>query len=420
MAAGSVGFELVRKAYGADSSSEAVPAGRAEHCIFIWLGGGAAQMDTWDPKEQGDPDSNRAGSAYRAIKTAVSDVRVCEHLPNCADRLDRFAIIRSCHHGIIDEHAAANNFVHTGREPTGTITYPSIGSIVSHEKGSTDGEAPAYVVIGYPSIMRGPGFLGPRHSFIYLTDTEKGPRALATPRIVTGDRRQRRQQILSQLSGQFAEQNADDPLIEDYLIAQRQARSLAGGDFMRAFDLSAESSTIRQTYGDEFGQRCLLARRLVERGVRFTEVSFNLNFINGTGWDTHRGGQKNQHHLIRSLDTALAALVDDLESRSLLDRTLVVVATEFGRPFGFDGGGGRGHWSRAFSMVLAGGGLTTGKVIGETDERAEKVVRDPVSIPDFHATIHHALGINPSRSIYDGDRPVPVTDNGRPVAGLFS
>ena len=397
-----------------------LPAGKAEHCIMIWLGGGAAQMDTWDPKELGDPETNKPGSAYPSIATAIPGVRVCEHLPDCADRLDRFVVVRSCHHDIIDEHSAANNFVHTGRKTTGTLTYPSLGSLVSHQKGSLDGKAPAYVVIGYPSIMRGPGFLGPKHSFVYLTDTEKGPRALATPRIVSDERLDRRQALLDRLVEDFANKEGDDPLVEDYLIAQRQARSLSGGDFMKAFNLSAEPSSLREKYGDEFGQRCLLARRLVQRGVRFSEVSFNLNFINGTGWDTHKGGQKNQHHLIRSLDKALAALVDDLESHRLLDKTLVVVATEFGRPFRFDGAGGRGHWSRAFSMVFAGGGLQSGQVIGVTDDRAEKILQDPVSIPDFHATIHHALGINPHRSIYSGDRPVPVTDNGSPIASLFS
>ena len=173
-------------------------------------------------------------------------------------------------------------------------------------------------------------------------------------------------------------------------------------------------------YGGEFGQRCLLARRLVQAGVRFIEVSHNLNFINGTGWDTHNDGQRNQHVLIQELDRALATLVLDLEQQRLLDKTLVVVATEFGRPAQFDGGGGRGHYSKAFSSVLAGGGLQNGRTIGQTDELGMKIVSRPVSIPDLHATIYWSLGIDPAKEVYaDGDRPVPITDHGRPIEELF-
>ncbi|NBQ43372.1 MAG: DUF1501 domain-containing protein, partial [Mycobacteriaceae bacterium] len=140
------------------------PVGKAEHCIFVWLGGGCAHTDTWDPKRLGDPQKKVAGSAYPAIDTAIRGVQVCEHLKGCANLLDRFALLRTVNHNIIDEHAAATNFVHTGRRPTGTITYPSIGSLVSHERGSLADGIPPYVVIGYPMIMRGPGYLGTKHS----------------------------------------------------------------------------------------------------------------------------------------------------------------------------------------------------------------------------------------------------------------
>ena len=169
----------------------------------------------------------------------------------------------------------------------------------------------------------------------------------------------------------------------------------------------ASRPTVRASYGGEFGQRCLLARRLVERGVRFVEVSHNLNFLNGTGWDTHNQGQLRQHELIGELDHALAGLLDDLERLGRLDTTLVVVATEFGRPPEFDSGGGRGHQSGAFSGVLAGGGLRTGRVVGVTDDLARTIVDRPVSIPDFHATIYAAMGINPAKELDAGGRPVP-------------
>jgi hypothetical protein len=189
---------------------------------------------------------------------------------------------------------------------------------------------------------------------------------------------------------------------------------------LSVFDLKREPDRIRQRYGDEFGQRCLLARRLIEGGVRFVEVSFNLNFINGTGWDTHRHGQLEQHRLIQSLDQSLTALIEDLEQRRLLDETLVVLATEFGRPPEFDGGGGRGHQSKAFSTVLLGGGLKTGQAVGATNELGRQIVERPISLPDWHATIHCALGINPSKELYAGDRPVPITDHGKPIMEVFA
>ena len=396
------------------------PQGKAEHCIFVWLGGGAAHMDTWDPKRVGDPQKKIAGSAYPAIDTAIPGVQVCEHLKGCAKILDRFALLRTVNHDLIDEHAAATNFVHTGRRPTGTITYPSIGSLVAHERGALADGIPPYVVIGYPMIMRGPGFLGAKHGYVYLTDTEKGPAGLTRPSYVNTARAADRERLLGELRKGYAARNPGDKVIADYDEAVGSSFALANGDFMKAFNLTTEASSLRQTYGGEFGQRCMLARRLVQRGVRFIEVSFNLNFINGTGWDTHNDGQLNQHILIQQLDQGLAALVSDLEKNRLLDKTLIVVATEFGRPPEFDGGGGRGHQGKAFSIALAGGGLKTGQVVGETDELAKAPVKQPLSVPDVHATIHCALGIDPSKNIFDGPRPVPITDRGEPARQLFA
>ena len=188
---------------------------------------------------------------------------------------------------------------------------------------------------------------------------------------------------------------------------------------MSVFELEKENSDLRTSYGDEFGQRCLLARRLIQRGVRFIEVSHNLNFVNGTGWDTHNQGQLNQHLLIQDLDKALSTLIIDLESHQLLDKTLIVVNTEFGRPSAFDGGGGRGHQGTAFSVVLAGGGLKHRGAWGVTDDLCKNAVENPCSVPDLFATIHASLGINPVKELFDGDRPVPITDQGKPVEALF-
>ncbi|MGI9474890.1 MAG: DUF1501 domain-containing protein [Rubripirellula sp.] len=396
--------------------------GKAEHCIFVWLGGGMSQIDTFDPKRRGDSKSRKAGSDYAAIDTCVDDVQVCEHLSRLADRMDRLTAVRTVNHDVIDEHAAAVNRVHTGRTVSGTVSYPSIGSIIANQRGAAGEGVPAYVLIGYPNVTRGPGFLGAKDGYLYLTDTESGPAGLARPEFIGDARAQRRGDLLDILRGSIREDArlGSSNSIRSYDEALQESRRLAGPEFMEVFDLKSEDSDLRESYGDEFGQRCLLSRRLIERGVRFVEVAHNLNFVNGTGWDTHNQGQQKQHVLIDQLDRAMSAMIDDLQSRSMLDKTLIVIATEFGRPAGFDGGGGRGHQSKTFTMVLAGGGMNHLGAFGQTDELSKEVVTDPVSIPDFHATIHHAMGIDPEQILYDGERPVPITDGGKPVRPLFS
>ena len=266
------------------------------------------------------------------------------------------------------------------------------------------------------TLSRGPGFLGAQSGYVYLTDTETGPAGFTRPDFVDNDRAALRQELLKPLMARALKSSA----AADYQMAQAEALRLAGPEFMKNFNLKEEPASLRNEYGGEFGQRCLLSRRLVQAGVRFIEVSHNLNFMNGTGWDIHNEGFKNQHLLIQELDTALAALIRDLKDKKLLDKTLIVVATEFGRPPEFDGRGGRGHQGTAFSMVLAGGGLKHCGAYGTTDELAKKPVENPVPLVDFHATIHAAMGIDPAHELMDGTRPVPITDGGKPVAALFS
>ncbi len=382
----------------ASESAQRLAAGKAEHCIFIWLGGGMSQIDTFDPKRRGDPKTRTAGSDYDAIDTCVADVQVCEHLKRVADRMDRITAVRSVHHEVIDEHAAAVNRVHTGRPVSGTVSYPSIGSVMANQCGAAGEGVPAYVLIGYPNVTRGPGFLGAKDGYLYLTDIESGPAGLTRPDFVTPARADRRSDLLDVLRNTIHQDDrlSKSPSIRSYDQALLESRRLAGPEFMEVFDLQSEKDDLRESYGDEFGQRCLLSRRLIERGVRFVEVAHNLNFVNGTGWDTHNQGQLNQWVLIEQLDQALSAMIDDLQARQMLDRTLIVVASEFGRPAGFDAGGGRGHQATTFTMVLAGGGLNHQGAYGVTDELSKTIVENPVSIPDFHATIHHALGIDPA------------------------
>jgi len=394
--------------------------GQAEHVISIWLGGGMGQIDTFDPKRRGDPKAKVAGAYYDPIDTAVAGVQVCEHLPRVAALMDRVTAVRTVNHDVIDEHAAATNRMHTGRPVSGTVQYPSIGSVVANQLGAVQEGAPPYVLIGYPNVTRGPGFLGAGSGYLYLTDTGRGPAGLSRPDGISSDRQSRRERLLETQRAQVADRFAADSKIADYDAAVAQSLRLAGPEFSSVFELDREPADLRNSYGSEFGQRCLLSRRLLQRGVRFIEVSHNMNFINGTGWDVHNDGIENQHELIRDLDQSMATLMEDLEAHKMLDKTLIVITSEFGRPPQFDGGGGRGHQGSAFTCVLAGGGLNHLGAFGETDELSEKIVNDAVSVPDFFATIHAALGIDWAKYLYDGDRPVPITDGGRPIEKLFS
>jgi hypothetical protein len=206
--------------------------------------------------------------------------------------------VRSVTHDISGEHAAAANLVHTGRKPSGTILYPAIGSIVSHELGSKSEELPAYVVMGYPSIIRDPGFLGAKHGYVYLTQIETGAKRIGpSPGCGFESRGPARDAARRDARG-LPEAHTADQTVQQQDAITKAAYKLAGPKFLNVFDLARENSTLRESYGGEFGQRCLLARRLVQSGVRFVEVSHNLNFLNGSGWDTHNEGQLKQHLLI--------------------------------------------------------------------------------------------------------------------------
>ncbi len=403
-------------ARGSDAS---FPRGTTEHVIMLWMGGGQSQVDTWDQKRVTKDGRKDPGSAYPGISTAIPGVEICEHLSMMAPRMDRCVPVRSVHHEVIDEHGAAAYRMHVGRPVSGTVIYPSLASIVSAMKGPGSDLMPSYVLMGQPSAGRNPGFLGAEHGPLVVTSTTAGPRGLVRPARISDERAARRMAMLTDAEDRFLAESGQDPRVAGDIAVAHTGFKLAGPEFMGSFDLTQEPADLRENYGDEFGQRCLLARRLVERGCRFVEVSYDLNFKNGTGWDTHNEGQQGQHHLIQSLDRAMATLLDDLEEKKLLDKTLIVVSGEFGRPSGFDSQGGRGHQGKAFSVVLAGGGLRTGQAIGATDELCEAIVEQPVSVPDLFATILAATGCDPAETLYAGDRPVPATDRGVPIPQLF-
>ena len=402
-------------------ASDRAPRGRAEHVVMLWLGGGASQVDTFDPKRPSRDGVKDPGSAYAAIPTAVPGVEVCEHLARTAPLMDRATVLRGTTHDVIDEHAAAAYRMHTGRPVSGTVKYPSLGALVASMTAPVGGDAPPYVLMGSPSAGRGPGFLGARYAPLVVSSTTAGPTGLKRPERVSDSRAARRAALLDHRQREYLAATGDDRRVAGSVVLQQAGFRLAGPEFLSTFELDREPADLRESYGGEFGQRCLLARRLLERGTRFVEVAFDLTFQNGTGWDTHRAkGHSKQFHLIDDLDRALSTFLTDLESKGLLDRTLVLISSEFGRPAKFDGMGGRGHQPSAFSTVLAGGGLSHRGAIGVTDELCREVVERPVSVPDLFATVLAAAGCDPHEELYDGARPVPATDGGRPVAELFA
>jgi len=217
------------------------PKGKVEHCIHIWLGGGAAQIDTWDPKALGDAKASKKkpGSYYKAIDTVVPEVKVCEHLGRCAGLMDRMTAVRTVNHDVIDEHAAAVNRMHTGRPVSGTTVYPSLGSVVAHEKGAVGENVPAYVVIGYPSSSRAPGFLGSEAGFLYLWETDSGPEGFKRPEDVSVKRHLRRAELLEKMRAEAAVQRGQAAVAE-YDAAVQESLRLSGEKFMKVFDLQDE------------------------------------------------------------------------------------------------------------------------------------------------------------------------------------
>ena len=187
----------------AEDAKPAPALGKAEHCLFVWLGGGMAQIDTFDPKPTCGDGKKQAGCYYDSIDTAIPGAQLCEHLPRVAKIFDRFVPVRTLNHSVIDEHAAAVNRMHTGRPVSGSVVYPSIGSIVAHQKKAAADGVPPYVVIGYPSATRGPGFLGPKAGYVYLTDTAAGPSGLTRPPDITPEREARREALLGTLRDGF-------------------------------------------------------------------------------------------------------------------------------------------------------------------------------------------------------------------------
>ena len=367
---------------------------RAKSFLTIWLEGGASQLETWDPH----PGTN-IGGEVSAIDTTIPGARISNLFPQTAEQLHHVSLIRSLVSKEGD-HERASYMLHTGYRPEPTLVHPSIGSIAIHERPGDTVEIPQFISLGDAHFPPRGGFLGDRFDAYRIP--QPGEKGQNVKPLVESSRQDRRLENLGVISQSFmrgrkikVEQSLHQHTID-------AALRMMSSEQLNAFSVEDEPKALRAAYGDHsFGKGCLVARRLIEVGVRSIEVAL-------TGFDTH--AKNHEGHVARSkhLDPALATLLKDLSDRDLLQSTVVLVIGEFGRTPSINPLGGRDHWPTGFSCLLGGGGLPGGIVIGNTDpEGKEKNPSDPIEVADLYATVLDRLGVDYAREV--------ITPIGRPM-----
>lgn len=425
-AAGVVGYSLSGW-MGALADSTAANPQRRKACILLWMDGGWSQTDTFSLKP-GHPN----GGLFKEIETATPGIRISEHLPRIARFMDKMAIIRTMDTGDANDHPPGRHIVHTGYARRGPIQYPAIGSTVAKQLGDPNSALPNYVSIapniGMAEPYYNPGFLGPKYAPLVIGDRNAvdAEKTLKVPDLtaeVAAGRFDGRLDLLKDLSRTFVE-GRPDVAPQSQQAAYDRAVTLMRTAAQRAFNLDNEPARLRDAYGRNlFGQGCLLARRLVEQGVPFVEVTLGRQHNQHSNWDTHEDNFDTVKRLSRTLDTAMGQLMTDLSARGMLDSTLIVCAAEFGRTPQLPKdrrGGGRDHWTSGWSTVLAGGGIKGGQVIGKTSADGMKIEDRPVLAPEFIATIVKAIGIDPGTlQISNTGRPIPIAEKpAQPISEL--
>jgi hypothetical protein len=375
---------------------------KAKSVIQIWMWGGPCHIDTFDPKP--DAGNDYCGPYKKPISTNANGIQICEMLPLLAKQADKYSIIRSMTHGN-NGHETASYIVQTGRKP-GRLVYPCVGAVVSRFKGYDSGYkglVPPYVVLTQPQgRFSEAGFLGPLYK-PFATGGDPNRSVFEVEGIVakgiSDDRQRKRRQLLHDLDtlGKAMPQN---PHFKKLDQCEKNAYDIMFGEGRKLFDLSTEKDEIRDKYGrNTFGQSCLMARRLVEQGVPYITINYK-------GWDTHKQHFETMRRKLPEMDAGMAMLLDDLSERGLLDSTIVWWSGEFGRgpkiQWGSPWNGGRSHYGKCFSALVAGGGFKGGHVVGVSDEKGMEVTDRPVYPEDLIGTMYQLLGIDP-----DGPLPNP-------------
>lgn len=397
-----MGAAALRRSSKEALAEPAKPAAAANALIVLWMNGGPSHIDTFDPKP-----GRKVMGPMGAISTSIPGVQFGEHLPLLAREAQRLAILRglSSKEG---SHERARSLGHTGYSPNPTAAYPSLGSWASKSLGRREPELPAYVSIGGPGGES--GFFGQAHAPFVVSTPGEAPDN--TDMGVSDERLQRRTEALTMLEDGFFKKTAG-PLIPERRAVYDSAFRLMRSPKLRAFDLDDEPAATLTSYGNTpFGRGCLTARRLVEAGVRYVEVTLD-------GWDTHQDNFDRVKKLCGTLDPAMSTLLRDLGEHSLLDKTLVLCMGEFGRTPTISSDDGRDHHPAAFSALLAGGGIRVGQVVGQTDEDGTKVVADKISSADLFATLATQLGLDPNETVQaPSGRPITLTDGGSVIGKL--
>lgn len=394
---------------------------QADSCVLLWMNGGPSHIDTFDPKP-----GRATGGPVKSIATSVKGIEISEYFPQVAGLVHHLAILRGIE-SREGNHQRAQYLMHTGYIPNPTVSYPSIGSWVNKEIGDPNFDLPQFVSIRGPSV--GAGFLGVAHAPFVVQNPGQPPNNIAYARGIDQLRFSERIKILDFMERGFANRTSDAKII-GHDTTYTKAIRMMHTPLRKAFDISEEPNSVMSSYGipskdgdrngrqrgagrGSFGSGVLMARRLIETGVKFVEVV-------QSGWDTHQNNFERTRQLCDGVDPAFAQLIKDLRDRGRLEKTLIVWMGEFGRTPRINDNEGRDHYPRAWSVVLAGGGIKGGQVIGGTDDEGAQSVGKPITVPDLFASLCAALGMNPRKQYHTSQgRPIKITDNGKPIEKLF-
>ncbi len=406
--------EFLRMEARGDQKNYESQEGQAKSIIQIFLPGGMSAQESFDPKPYA-PISYRGPMS--SISTAIEGVRFGEKFKETAKIADKICVIRSMTHGEAAHERGTHNMF-TGYRPSPAIQYPSIGSVVAHELGAQNTLPPYICIPAQPNTFAGSGYLRSAYGPFALgsdpSDENFKVRDLTLPEGISTQRFDRRKGLLGIVDDHFRTLESSDALSAMDSFYQSAYSLISSEEARTAFDMSSEPEAMKEAYGkNEAGQRMLLARRLVEAGVRFVSLTVG-------GWDHHDNIMDAFNGSAPSLDKAYAQLIRDLEQRGLLDTTLVMLTTEFGRTPKINKQGGRDHWPRVFSVALAGGGTRKGLIYGASDSTSSGPDRDPVTVEDFATTVYDRMGIVADKELMaPGDRPIEIVKGGAVLTDLI-
>jgi len=388
---------------------------KAKSVIHIYLPGGCAHQETWDPHPFA-PIEYRGD--LKPINTKIAGAQFSEHLKKTAAVADKITVIRSMTHGEAAHERGTHNMF-TGYRPSPALKFPSMGSVVSHEYGPRHNLPPYVCVPNQPNEFAGTGYLSSSFApFSLGSDPASGAfkvRDLTLPQGVDDSRFSRRRSALDAVNAYFHEKEKSDAINAMDTFYERAYNLISSKEAREAFNLSAESEKVRNEYGmNDAGQRMLMAKRLVSAGVRFVSLTYG-------GWDMHAGIVRSMERQLPTFDQAFAALITDLDRSGILDDTLVMVSSEFGRTPKINNTAGRDHWPKVFSVVLAGGGIKKGYIHGSSNAIASEPDENPVGPQDLATTVYNQLGIVADKELMaPGGRPIEIVDGGKVIKDILA